>query len=412
MKPKHKSSAGSARHQHLIALLPALMSAALRFLIMSMLQFYSEKQLQILKTVGNEKRETLLAINDVASAQQTLQGEIQAVQDTLEHVQSAVEEVQPKILHVHVTPKPPLFYKNGTLRELPQRRLFIIINSHLGGERRRAAIREGWLKTLQTLFYHNNTSNDTLPMQPHQIEARFFVGSSSGKSVSKKQMHDVQIEIQTFNDVTVVEAQDEYQTLGTKVPLLYRHVTNNYDCDFVAKVDDDVYVNVRVFTSLINRMSTTKSYLGRMFVNQPVATKGKNSEPGLPSWITKFPVYASGCATIISNDLAQLLANPPLTPMKMLNDDAFLGLLFLPFNVTYVNELRIFPWGFGPSDANKYGCLEGRAFAALHYVMPVCTPAIHQNVTRGLPICNSQTCRVDQGGNRPRFLKPRPSKQE
>jgi hypothetical protein len=46
-----------------------------------------------------------------------------------------------------------------------------------------------------------------------------------------------------------------------------------------------------------------------------------------------FPPYASGCFTIVSSDLAKLLAKPPMLPIKMVNDDAFFGILFSPFEV-------------------------------------------------------------------------------
>lgn len=69
--------------------------------------------------------------------------------------------------------------------------------------------------------------------------------------------------------------------------------------------------------------STARRYLGSMMRGSPVLRSGhKNAETAFPTHLehmTHYPWYASGCFTVVSSDLARLLAHPPVAPIKMLN---------------------------------------------------------------------------------------------
>eukprot|EP00035_Acanthoeca_spectabilis_P019552 m.428767 g.428767 ORF g.428767 m.428767 type:complete len:356 (+) comp16875_c0_seq1:834-1901(+) len=256
---------------------------------------------------------------------------------------------------------------------LPRRRLFVIINSYVGAEARRRAARATWVRTLKNTYQADADGNLA-------IEAKFFVGSVP----DKKQMDKIYVEQRTFQDLIVIDFHDGYSTLGEKVPLLYRETISRVNATYVMKVDDDTWVNVGVLPSVLARMKPTRTYMGLMMEGMEVLRGAhKNAENKLPQSMKHFPPYASGCFTIISADLAHLLAKPPIVPIKMVNDDAFFGILFFPFQVERVSEKRIHPWGVDR-------CTPAEAIVGIHYVPPTCFPKLSHNVSQGFPICNSK----------------------
>jgi hypothetical protein len=53
----------------------------------------------------------------------------------------------------------------------------------------------------------------------------------------------------------------------------------------------------------------------------------------------------SGAGYALSVDVATAYSHPPVEPIKMLNEDAYLGLALLPYNVRRVSSAGIFPNG-------------------------------------------------------------------
>ena len=73
-------------------------------------------------------------------------------------------------------------------------------------------------------------------------------------------------------------------------------------------MDDDTWVNIDVFPRFIETMKPERSYLGLMMEGMEILKgRHKNAENKLPASMKTFPPYASGCATIVTHDLAMLL---------------------------------------------------------------------------------------------------------
>lgn len=159
----------------------------------------------------------------------------------------------------------------------------------------------------------------------------------------------------------------------------------------------------------------------------------KNAENKLPQSMKHFPPYASGCFTIISADLAHLLAKPPIVPIKMVNGACLCHIRHYPechpktdppISSTWPDRRRIF-WDFifpvsggeseretdssmggrcdlsepkpqtsahtssrGPTQVDR--CTPAEAIVGIHYVPPTCFPKLSHNVSQGFPICNSK----------------------
>jgi hypothetical protein len=64
---------------------------------------------------------------------------------------------------------------------------------------------------------------------------------------------------QMYNDLIVIDFHDGYNTLGEKVPLLYREVLARYNATYICKVDDDTWVNVAALPSVVSRMRPTRT---------------------------------------------------------------------------------------------------------------------------------------------------------
>eukprot|EP00040_Diaphanoeca_grandis_P019230 m.101346 g.101346 ORF g.101346 m.101346 type:complete len:325 (-) comp27325_c0_seq1:36-1010(-) len=247
-----------------------------------------------------------------------------------------------------------------------RRKVFMVINTAAAYGARREAIRNSWLKRLNKLS--------------PEYEGKFFCGDVDDEEESKA-LHE---EAEKYNDLIILKTADQYKHIGTKVQAQFKYVMDNYDIDFLAKADDDCWLNVDLFITL----SVTKNvtYLGRMFYNSPVVRgDDQNAENNVPKWLKKFPAYASGFMIVLSLDLVKLYIAPPIPVLKTVSDDTLMGLLFLPYNVNMMDDKRIYPFGF-------MDCREIDNILAIHYMLPACMNAFERNLTTGLSHCDTRGC--------------------
>lgn len=54
-----------------------------------------------------------------------------------------------------------------------------------------------------------------------------------------------------------------------------------------------------------------------------------------------FPPYASGGGYVLSRDLVVLVAFPQVEPVLMTNEDAYLGIVLLPYNVIRLHQEEV-----------------------------------------------------------------------
>lgn len=113
-------------------------------------------------------------------------------------------------------------------------RLFIAIISAPGYIEKRQSIRNTWLRLLNETHV-----SDTLEVAGHA----FVVGNTKE--------HDVKLESETHGDILHIDFEDTYRNLTIKTVALMNWLRNKCSVDYVLKVDDDVYVNVRNLVSVI-----------------------------------------------------------------------------------------------------------------------------------------------------------------
>lgn len=123
------------------------------------------------------------------------------------------------------------------------------------------------------------------------------------------------------NDIVVLDVNDTFVALPVKVEAMFNWVATHHPSDYVAKVDDDTYVNLEELLSEIDPLPRQLLYYGSMRAGPVVRTKGhRNAEPWLPAAMTSFAPYAGGTGYVLSWDLVQVVAFPRLPHLRMLNE--------------------------------------------------------------------------------------------
>lgn len=110
------------------------------------------------------------------------------------------------------------------------RTVFIAINSAPGNFERRNAIRNSW-------------SNDLKTENKMGVAGFAFILGQTDNNLTQRR---IEKESQTYGDIIQIGMPDFYRNLSFKVAGLFNWLYRNCGkVDFVLKVDDDVYVNVR-----------------------------------------------------------------------------------------------------------------------------------------------------------------------
>jgi hypothetical protein len=123
---------------------------------------------------------------------------------------------------------------NGTINQKQQSVFFAVISA-TGNFDKRNGIRQTWRTHLSNASYHNSS----------MVVAGFaFILGLTGSNETQIKIEE---ENKTHGDLIQIEMADFYRNLSLKVAglfnWLYRHCHQRFD--FLFKVDDDVYVNIR-----------------------------------------------------------------------------------------------------------------------------------------------------------------------
>ena len=105
---------------------------------------------------------------------------------------------------------------------------------------KRKLIRQTWLKHVKDPHYHRGLLD--------VIGYGFIVGQTSDQTAQK----EIEEESRIYGDTLQVEMNDTYRNLTMKTVSILNWV-NSYcaHTDFAIKIDDDVYVNVRNFATVL-----------------------------------------------------------------------------------------------------------------------------------------------------------------
>ena len=126
--------------------------------------------------------------------------------------------------------------------------LFVAVISAPNYFEKRQSIRETWRKHL-------------LKSDLHVAGFAFILGSPQGESAVKVQKA-IEEESRLNGDIIQVDMVDAYHNLTTKVAALLNWIDGHCQgVDFVLKVDDDVYVNVRNLVSVLKSLSPSNHFI-------------------------------------------------------------------------------------------------------------------------------------------------------
>ena len=129
---------------------------------------------------------------------------------------------------------------NGSLKKS----LFVGVVSAPSNFQRRRNIRRTWLRHLRDERIVQPQSNNSVNI----IGFGFVLGQTKDAYVQAQ----IEKESRAHGDVLQVQMMDDYYDLAVKGVAFFNWLNDNCpDVDFVLKVDDDVYVNVRNMTSVV-----------------------------------------------------------------------------------------------------------------------------------------------------------------
>ncbi|THG06112.1 hypothetical protein TEA_023262 [Camellia sinensis var. sinensis] len=141
--------------------------------------------------------------------------------------------------------------------KIPKKRPLVVIGvlTTFGRKNNRDAIRKAWMGTGAALKKMEDKKG---------IIVRFIIGRSAngGDSLDR----DIDNENKQTNDFSILENHVEApEELPKKTKLFFAHAAENWDAEFYAKVNDDVYVNIDALgNSLAAHLDKPRVYVGCM----------------------------------------------------------------------------------------------------------------------------------------------------
>jgi len=153
-----------------------------------------------------------------------------------------------------------------------------------------------------------------------RIEYKFFLGKSPyHKTISNDEL--------ALGDMVFLNFIDTYENLSQKTMHLCKWATENYDFDYMAKMDDDTFLRLDRFVDfLIKNGSLSKFYAGKSHpkwtpTRDPNISKWAVTEKEFPG--TKGPAWVQGFLYVLSYDSALFIGSKltdPKYPMLKLED--------------------------------------------------------------------------------------------
>ncbi|XP_076453506.1 beta-1,3-galactosyltransferase 5-like [Babylonia areolata] len=235
--------------------------------------------------------------------------------------------------------------KNVTIK------VVFVITSSPAHRARRNAIRKTWASVTK-----NNTST---------LRHVFILGTTADTNV----MRAVEKEARQFGDVVIIGFRDTYRNLTLKVMSSLRWlITRCQNARFFMKTDDDVWINTRAITALVDKHS---QFLQRGVTGQcshtvrPIRDKSKWSVPRDIYPEDRYPPYCQGAGYVSSLQVAKRVVEvSPDIPFFFI-EDVYIGMCLqrLGFQAKAFDRFR-----FGP---NKNPC-QGQSpdVPSIHQALP------------------------------------------
>ncbi|GAB2265120.1 Hydroxyproline O-galactosyltransferase HPGT1 [Dionaea muscipula] len=208
------------------------------------------------------------------------------------------------------------------------------ILTSFGRKNKRDAIRKAWMGTGSSLKKMENDKD---------IVVRFVIGRSPNRGDSLD--WSIDNENRQTNDFIILENHVETrEALPRKTMLFFAHVADNWEAQFYAKANDDVYVNVDALgNTLAVHMDKPRVYIGCMKSGEVF------SEPSQkwyePDWWKfgdgkSYFRHASGEIFVISLALARFVSINRSNLRTFAHDDVSVGSWFIGLDVKHIDDRR------------------------------------------------------------------------
>ena len=139
----------------------------------------------------------------------------------------------------------PCHQKDKARRITARRGLFVAVISAPDHFEKRNIIRRTWLRNL-----HNQSNRSSVSLTGHG----FILGLTGDFEIQKR----IKVESKKFKDILQIDMVDGYYNLTLKVVGLLNWLKGHCRVDFVLKVDDDVYINVRNLMSAMKPLNPSE----------------------------------------------------------------------------------------------------------------------------------------------------------
>lgn len=155
-------------------------------------------------------------------------------------------------------------------------------------------------------------------------------------------------------DMVFLNTLDAYKNLAAKIHLFFQWVSRFCKgTKYVLKTDDDSFVRLDRFPSLLTTLPKSLLYMGIFLRKMPARKRDKVTKQltnipldGNAQNLHEWPWYASGGGYLMSSDVVLSLAYPPLPIIPQTAEDRGVGIQLFGYNVTYMSAAGIFrPWG-------------------------------------------------------------------
>lgn len=216
-------------------------------------------------------------------------------------------------------------------------KFLIVITSAPENSDRRKAIRETWC----------NPSRFNLTKFAWQC--LFLVGQSTHRPSEVL----VDNEMNNFNDILKGSYIDSYRNLTQKVIHGLHWASTICPTDYVLKTDDDVFVNAKLLSNILDADTPVENVYIGLVVDTPERLEVIRNP--INKWVVTFeeypeshyPPYSSGMGYVLSSDVVSRMVNLSEYVTPIPNEDAYIGVLANRLGVEPVKTGRFTLTGSG-----------------------------------------------------------------
>lgn len=216
----------------------------------------------------------------------------------------------------------------------PTKKILSVIGvmTTFGRKKNRDAIRKAWMPT--------GASIKNLAEQKGII-VRFVIGRSANRGDSLDK--EIETENSQTNDFIILDEQVEaVEESAKKTKSFFIYAVDNWDAEFYAKVNDDVYVNLDAFGGVItSHLEKPRVYIGCMKSGEVFSDPTHRWHE--PDWWKfgdgkSYFRHASGEVYAISKALAQFISINRFILRTYAHDDVSTGSWFIGLDVMHIDE--------------------------------------------------------------------------